>query len=80
MEFSVDTLLHVMQQDETAAIKVLGGLGQSERHLLAAKLQALALLAVSDEMFVPVLVSEPVRLRIHIRIPAEPIESPGPSS
>ncbi|MCW3482147.1 hypothetical protein OL229_21755 [Neisseriaceae bacterium JH1-16] len=79
MELSVDALLSTMQQDEAGVIKELKGLGQSERHQLAAKLQALASLAVTDELFIPVLLSEPVRLRIHIRVPVDPMESRGPS-
>jgi hypothetical protein len=80
MEFSVDALLSAMQQDQAGVIKALGELGQSERHQLAARLQALASLAVADEMFIPVLLSEPVRLRIHIRVPIDPMENRGSSN
>jgi len=79
MEPSVDALLSVMQQDEASMIKALRKLDQSERHQLAAKLQALASLAVTDEIFIPELFSEPVRLRIHIRVPIDPMESHGSS-
>ncbi|MDN0076729.1 hypothetical protein QU481_17880 [Crenobacter sp. SG2303] len=80
MEHSIDALLNAMQQDESAVITALKELGQSERHLLAAKLQALASLAMTDERFIPVLLSEAPRLRIHIRIPVESMEQRGSSS